>query len=61
MGRRSPLSLSNAPPGVMIRTAWIQPRRPLFMGNIIRIGVILLCVAALYYLVIQLGQGVAQG
>ena len=31
------------------------------MGNIIRIGVILLCVAALYYLVIQLGQGVAQG
>lgn len=31
------------------------------MGNIIRIVVIVLSVAALYWLVIQLGQGVAQG
>lgn len=31
------------------------------MSNFIRIVVILLSVAALYYLVIQLGQGVAQG
>ena len=31
------------------------------MGNITRIVVIVLSVAALYWLVIQLGQGVAQG
>ena len=31
------------------------------MGNIIRIVVIVLSVAALYWLVIELGQGVAQG
>ena len=31
------------------------------MGNIIRIVVIVACIAALYWLVIQLGQGVAQG
>jgi hypothetical protein len=29
------------------------------MGNIVRIGVIILCVAALYWLVIQLGEGFA--
>lgn len=31
------------------------------MGNLVRIGVIIACIAALYWLVIALGRGVAQG
>ncbi len=45
--------------GVMLRASLALPEVISLMGTIVRIGVIILCVAALYWLVIQLGEGFA--
>ena len=45
--------------GVMLRPSLALPEVISLMGTIVRIGVIILCVAALYWLVIQLGEGFA--
>ena len=66
---RSPLSWGRAffaaSDGFPGRQWWYAPAIDRFTGghqsmsNIVRIGVIILCVAALYWLVIQLGEGFA--